>query len=88
MMRRLFWFLSGAAAGASIVVWVKRTITSVSEKMTPANIADLISSAVRRMVMGFSDAVSLLIDRYRNRNSLALQPVRRHNPPRQRTSHR
>ena len=100
MMRRLFWFLSGAAAGASIVVWVKRTITSVSEKMTPANIADLISSAVRRMVMGISDAASLLIDRYRNRNSLdtsgmsaespdeAPQPVRRHNPPRQRTSHR
>jgi len=100
MMRRLFWFVSGAAAGASLVVWVRRTITTVSEKMTPANIADVIASGVRRAVLGLSDAVTSLIERYRTRQTsessiwssqspeVPLNPVRRHNPPRQRTRHR
>ena len=99
MTRRLFWFVSGAAVGASVVVWVQRTITSVSEKLTPANIADSIVAGIRRSVVSLSDGVMSLIDKYRNReaadsasSSLAPSssgaPARRHNPPRQRTSHR
>jgi hypothetical protein len=100
MMRRMFWFVSGAIAGAGIVVWVKRAIVSVSEKMTPAHIADAIASGVRRGVMAVSDGVLSLIDAYRNRDassSASSSPSvsvsspstsRRHNPPRQRTSHR
>jgi hypothetical protein len=101
MMRRLFWFVSGAVAGASIVVWVKRTIVSVSEKLTPAHIADAIAAGVRRSVMALSDGVLSLIDAYRNReaskasstppslsSSSNAPTTRRHNPPRQRTSHR
>lgn len=99
-MRRLFWFVSGAVAGASIVVWVKRTIVSVSEKLTPAHIADAIAAGVRRSVTALSDGVLSLIDAYRNReaskassmppsqSSSSIVPTRRHNPPRQRTSHR
>ena len=67
MMRRMFWFVSGAVAGASIVVWVKRTIVSVSEKLTPAHIADAIAAGVRRSIMALSDGVLSLIDAYRNR---------------------
>ena len=100
MMRRLFWFVSGAAAGASLVVWLKRTIASVSEKMTPANIADVVAAGVRRVVLGLSDVVTSLVEQYRNRQTsestiwspqspdAPLNPVRRHNPPRQRTRHR
>ena len=100
MMRRMFWFLSGAVAGASIVVWVKRTIVSVSEKLTPAHIADAIAVGVRRSIMALSDGVLSLIDAYRNRETtgpasttssvpISSAPLsRRHNPPRQRTSHR
>ena len=99
-MRRMFWFVSGAVAGASIVVWVKRTIVSVSEKLTPAHIADAIATGVRRSIMALSDGVLSLIDAYRNReasgpastsspmSSSSAAPARRHNPPRQRTSHR
>ncbi|MEY3558678.1 MAG: hypothetical protein RL374_1384 [Actinomycetota bacterium] len=97
-MRRLFWFVSGAVAGASIVLWVQRTITSVSEKLTPANIADAIAAGLRRSVIALSDGVMSLIDTYRNREASASSSMstpssydastRRHNPPRQRTSHR
>ena len=99
-MRRMFWFVSGAVVGASIVVWVKRTIVSVSEKLTPSNIADAIAAGLRRSVMALSDGVMSLIDAYRNReesgpastsssmSSSSNAPTRRHNPPRQRTSHR
>jgi hypothetical protein len=69
MMRRLFWFVSGAVAGASIVLWVQRTITSVSEKLTPANIADSIAAGIRRSVIALSDGVMSLIDKYRNREA-------------------
>jgi len=98
MMRRLFWFVSGAVAGASIVLWVQRTIVSVSEKLTPANIADAIAAGLRRSVIALSDGVMSLIDTYRNREASASSSMstpsssdastRRHNPPRQRTSHR
>lgn len=100
MMRRMFWFVSGAVAGASIVVWVKRAIASVSEKLTPSNIADAIAAGLRRSVMALSDGVRSLIGAYRNReasgpvttsssmSSSSSAPTRRHNPPRQRTSHR
>ncbi|MBJ7490851.1 MAG: hypothetical protein JHC59_05905 [Ilumatobacteraceae bacterium] len=100
MMRRMFWFVCGAIAGASAVVWVKRTIVTVSEKLTPANIADAITAGLRRSVVALSDGVMSLIDAYRNREdsgpastsspmpSSSTAQARRHNPPRQRTSHR
>jgi len=99
-MRRLFWFVSGAVTGASIVVWVKRTIVSVSEKLTPAHIADAIATGIRRGVMALFDGATSLIDAYRNRDQKVSDSAppsmssssnalsRRHNPPRQRTSHR
>ena len=100
MMRRMFWFVSGAIAGASIVVWAKRTIVTMSEKLTPANIADAIAVGLRHSVRALFDGVMSLIDAYRNReasgpastsspmSSSSAAPARRHNPPRQRTSHR
>ena len=82
------------------MVWVKRTIVTVSEKLTPANIADAITAGLRRSVVALSDGVMSLIDAYRNREdsgpastsspmpSSSTAQARRHNPPRQRTSHR
>jgi hypothetical protein len=69
MMRRMFWFVSGAVAGASVVVWIKRTIVSVSEKLTPANIADAIVAGLRRSLAARSDGVVSLINAYRNREA-------------------
>jgi hypothetical protein len=100
MMRRIFWFMSGAIAGASILKWVQRTIVSVSENLTPARIADAIATGVRRGILALSDGVMSLVDAYRNREAAGSTPTsslastssavssRRHNPPRQRTSHR
>jgi len=100
MMRRLFWFVSGAIAGASILIWVQRTIASVSEKLTPARIFDAVATGVRRGILVLSDGVMSLVDAYRNREASGSMPAsssmpsssavsaRRHNPPRQRTSHR
>ena len=99
-MRRLFWFVSGAIAGASILKWVQRTMVSVSEKLTPARIADAIATGVRRGILALSDGVMSVVGAYRNREASGSMPagssiptspassVRRHNPPRQRTSHR
>lgn len=82
------------------MVWAKRTIVTVSEKLTPANIADAITAGLRRSVVALSDGVMSLIGAYRNReasdpastsspmSSSSTAPTRRHNPPRQRTSHR
>ena len=51
------------------MLWVQRTITSVSEKLTPANIADSIAAGIRRSVIALSDGVMSLIDKYRNREA-------------------
>jgi hypothetical protein len=100
MMRRLFWFVTGAVAGASVLIWVQRTIVSVSEKLTPARIVEAIATGVRRGILALSDGVMTLVDAYRNREVTGSTPTsssmpsstavsaRRHNPPRQRTSHR
>lgn len=39
-MIRTFWFVSGAAAGASGTVYVKRLAKSAAERMKPANLAN------------------------------------------------
>ena len=100
MMRRLFWFVTGAVAGASVLIWVQRTIVSVSEKLTPARIVEAIATGVRRGILALSDGVMTLVDAYRNREvtgststsssmpSSTAVSARRHNPPRQRSSHR
>ena len=100
MMRRLFWFVTGAVAGASVLIWVQRTIVSVSEKLTPARVVEAIATGVRRGILALSDGVMTLVDAYRNREATGSTPTssftpsstavsaRRHNPPRQRTSHR
>ena len=36
MMRRLFWFFLGVVAGASAVIWARRTAESVAERLTPS----------------------------------------------------
>lgn len=38
MFRRLFWFVLGAVAGATAVVWVRRKAEAVAEKLTPTAI--------------------------------------------------
>lgn len=79
-MRRLFWFLLGVVTGAFIVDWTKRTIESVSEKLTLANFADLLGAGVRRSIVGLFDGVMLLIDHYRNRGLSDPSPMSPQSP--------
>lgn len=34
-MRRVFWFVLGAIAGASAVIWTRRKAEAVAERLTP-----------------------------------------------------
>lgn len=46
-MRRMFWFMVGAVAGASAVIWVRRKAEAVAERLTPeALFAELKSVAL------------------------------------------
>lgn len=35
-MRRVFWFVLGAIAGASAVIWARRKAEAVAERLTPS----------------------------------------------------
>ena len=50
MMKRLFWFVLGAFAGAYAVLWGKRKATEVAESVTPQAIASALVDAVRSLV--------------------------------------
>lgn len=50
MMKRLFWFLLGAVAGAYGVMWGKKKATEVAESLTPEAIARSLFEAARALV--------------------------------------
>lgn len=50
MMKRLFWFVVGAFAGAYAVLWGKRKASEVAESITPQAIATTLVDAVRSLV--------------------------------------
>lgn len=50
MMKRLFWFLLGAAAGAYAVLWGKRKASEVADSITPQAIANTLVDAVRSLI--------------------------------------
>ena len=48
MMRRMFWFLLGIAAGISGYVWVKRTAADLHDRVTPEALLRACVNAVQR----------------------------------------
>ena len=50
MMKRLFWFLVGAVAGAYAVLRGKKKATEVAESLTPEAIARSLFDAARALV--------------------------------------
>lgn len=50
MMKRLFWFLLGAIAGAYAVVFGKKKATEVAESLTPEAIARSLFDAARALI--------------------------------------
>jgi hypothetical protein len=56
-MRRVTWFVTGAAAGATGAVYAKRKVVAVVESMRPANLAGSAGSAARRARHRVSEAV-------------------------------
>ena len=49
-MKRLFWFLLGAIAGAYAVVFGKKKATEVAESLTPEAIARSLFDAARALL--------------------------------------
>ncbi len=50
MMKRLFWFLLGAFAGAYAVLWGKKKANEVAESLAPEAIARSLFDAARAVV--------------------------------------
>ena len=65
MIRRIFWFVVGAVAGITGMSWLKKTMSSLADRMTPANIAE---AAVHSLTAVLNKAIELIrlgIDTYR-----------------------
>jgi hypothetical protein len=58
MMKRLFWFVAGAVAGAYAVTFGKKKATEVAESLTPEAIArslfDGVRALIRRAIASFT----------------------------------
>lgn len=67
MIRRAFWFLLGVAAGVYSALWVRRTAEDVSERLTPAAVAEqtvrIVSALLRAMISGIGYLVEAATDR-------------------------
>ena len=49
-MKRMFWFVLGAFAGAYAVLWGKRKATQVAERVTPEAVVNALVDGVRAVV--------------------------------------
>lgn len=56
-MRRVFWFVLGAVAGASAVIWARRKAEAVAERLTPAALVD----ELRRVLAALWDKARSLL---------------------------
>ena len=56
-MRRVFWFVLGAIAGASAVIWVRRKAEAVAERLTPSALVE----ELRRVVVALWDKARSLL---------------------------
>ena len=50
MMRRLFWFVTGAIAGVTGMSYARRKAGEIAEKLTPAAVFDALVEIVRVVV--------------------------------------
>lgn len=56
-MRRVFWFVLGAIAGASAVIWARRKADAVAERLTPSALFD----ELRRVLAALVDKARSLL---------------------------
>lgn len=56
-MRRLGWFITGAAAGAGAMRMARRRVRTVVRRMSPRRVQHQVASGVRRRVDRVGDAV-------------------------------
>lgn len=57
LIRRLVWFLAGATAGFGGAMWIRRRLLRALERYVPENVADEVSTSVRRLGAELRDAV-------------------------------
>jgi hypothetical protein len=65
MIRRFFWFLLGAITGITGMSWLKKTMTSLADRMTPANVADAAIHSLTAVVNKVVSLIQLGIAKYR-----------------------
>lgn len=56
-MRRLGWFVAGAAAGAGAMRMARRRVRSAVRQLSPRNVADRVEQRVRSKVDEVGDAI-------------------------------
>lgn len=56
-MRRIGWFITGAAAGAGVMRMAKRRVRTVARRLSPKRVQEEMVSGARRRVAAVGDAV-------------------------------
>jgi hypothetical protein len=58
MLKRAFWFTTGATAGFGGAVWVRRQVLQVVHRYAPERVQADVTSSVRRLGTDVRDAVT------------------------------
>jgi hypothetical protein len=57
MLRRTFWFATGATAGFGGAMWVRRRVLRAMQRYTPEHVQAEVGDSVRRLGSDLRDAV-------------------------------
>lgn len=58
MLRRAFWFTTGATAGFGGAMWVRRRVLRTVRRLTPEHVQADVTNSVRRLGSDLRDAVT------------------------------
>lgn len=100
MIRRFFWFISGAIAGVTGMSWARRKMVVLADQITPAKIVHALMGAVRETGRQLRRAVRAAVEAYQggsvdlsrttpsDGSTKVINATHRHNSPRRRSTHR
>lgn len=62
MIRRWFWFMLGAIAGAYGALWARRTAEDVSKQLTPTALIEHAIAAVKALVRAVVSGITVVVE--------------------------
>lgn len=62
MIRRLFWFVLGAIAGAYGALWARRMAEDVSKQLTPAALVEHAVAAVKALIRAAVSGITVVVE--------------------------